>query len=794
MIYDKARRLKRELFFRIRDKYRLSTGFSMLEAVVVVGVLLALAVTGLFAYGPIVQNAKLAKLKSAASEVYTAATVYQVDGDPTTKPQDALNAWNASSTSIKVGFFDTKVIATPAMIAEEGEFVPAEGDDFCIQATDVSKPELAAKSGDCPVPVSTPSPTASATPTAPPAPEVFLLKNGDFSEGLNNWKATGLTAPVVTNGEAVLVSGSDRITTISQKVSIPAKGTTFVKYDYRLDASSHNTSNIRVNAYDSSGKFLKEVSKASFPIGPIVPQASLNVDLTEFAGKDINLELAYTNGGYFDFRNAYLDNIVLETTNEVPSAPKDVKASVDSTNMNITWSEPDSGAISVTGYTVTPMRNGVALAPISTSGNPPARTALFKGVTSGGEYTFTVTATNSIGTSAASTPSTPYNSPVQLIKNGDFSAGLNYWTASGYTMPTVVNGETVLTSGSTRIITISQAVTVPAKGITYLRHNYRLDASQYNTSNIRINVKDTTGILIKEVKNLSFPVGVAVPLNWNTVDLTEFAGRDIRLEFSYTNGNYTDVRKAYIDNVTVETVNEAPSAPTGVNITVNDTDATVKWTEPAVGTASVTGYTVTPYRNGVALPTLSTSGNPPLTSALFRGMTTGGTYTFTVTATNSIGTSGQSIASDPFLKTAKTIVNGDFSNGFTGWVVGSSARKPTVVNGEASLLAYNYDPGTIRQTVTIPNGNTKLKFNYRLLVNNYNASTLKVNIYDANGKFLKEAWKVTAPIKAGIPSTLATVDLSEFAGNDVKVEFYYETNGYQEVLNSFVDNVSVTTS
>jgi type II secretory pathway pseudopilin PulG len=58
-----AKRIRRSL------NARLETGFSMLEAVVVVGVLLALAVGGFLAYGPITQNAKIAKMKSAASEV-----------------------------------------------------------------------------------------------------------------------------------------------------------------------------------------------------------------------------------------------------------------------------------------------------------------------------------------------------------------------------------------------------------------------------------------------------------------------------------------------------------------------------------------------------------------------------------------------------------------------------------------------------------------------------------------------------------------------------------------------------
>lgn len=116
---------------------KLETGFSMLEAVVVVGVLLALAVTAFFAYGPITENAKNAKVKAAASEVHTAVVVASVDGDSTTKPQDVLDAWNDSTDEILVE------ILKP----EDGGTRP--NGDFCIQATDLTNPSITAQAGTC---------------------------------------------------------------------------------------------------------------------------------------------------------------------------------------------------------------------------------------------------------------------------------------------------------------------------------------------------------------------------------------------------------------------------------------------------------------------------------------------------------------------------------------------------------------------------------------------------------------------------------------------------------------------
>lgn len=130
-------------FFEIR--YRLETGFSMLEAVVVVGVLLALAVGGFFAYGPIAENAKRAKVKSAASEVHTAVLVADIDGDPTTNPQNVIDDWNGSTDKIRVEILEPIVI--PAMSTTEN--YRSDNGDYCVQATNVASPHITSRVGFC---------------------------------------------------------------------------------------------------------------------------------------------------------------------------------------------------------------------------------------------------------------------------------------------------------------------------------------------------------------------------------------------------------------------------------------------------------------------------------------------------------------------------------------------------------------------------------------------------------------------------------------------------------------------
>lgn len=125
--FIKAPRLRELLVSR-----RLETGFSMLEAVVVVGVLLALAVGGFISYGSITENAKMAAVKSAASSVHTAAVVSSIDGNSSTRPEDVTANWNSSTDKIKTEILESS----------------AEG-DYCVEATNTENASIKARAGSC---------------------------------------------------------------------------------------------------------------------------------------------------------------------------------------------------------------------------------------------------------------------------------------------------------------------------------------------------------------------------------------------------------------------------------------------------------------------------------------------------------------------------------------------------------------------------------------------------------------------------------------------------------------------
>jgi Domain of unknown function (DUF1929)/Fibronectin type III domain len=89
-----------------------------------------------------------------------------------------------------------------------------------------------------------------------------------------------------------------------------------------------------------------------------------------------------------------------------------------------------------------------------------------------------------------------------------------------------------------------------------------------------------------------------------------------------------------------------PAAPSAVEATAQSGGATVSWTAPANGNSPITSYTVTPYIGSSAQTPTTVTGSPPASSTTISGLTNGTAYTFTVTATNSIGSGPASAASN----------------------------------------------------------------------------------------------------------------------------------------------------
>ena len=91
----------------------------------------------------------------------------------------------------------------------------------------------------------------------------------------------------------------------------------------------------------------------------------------------------------------------------------------------------------------------------------------------------------------------------------------------------------------------------------------------------------------------------------------------------------------------------APSAPIiGTAVALARKSATVSWTAPNNGGSAITSYSVYAYRSGGSTASLAQTVSGNSTSATFSGLVIGSTYVFRVLATNSVGSSSLSAASN----------------------------------------------------------------------------------------------------------------------------------------------------
>lgn len=125
-----------------------------------------------------------------------------------------------------------------------------------------------------------------------------------------------------------------------------------------------------------------------------------------------------------------------------------------------------------------------------------------------------------------------------------------------------------------------------------------------------------------------------------------------------------------------------PDAPTGVSATSGgNASTTVSWTAPSDGGSVITGYTATSNAGQTCSSTT--------TSCSITGLTNGTSYTFTVTATNSIGVSDPSSASSPITPAAPVVTPPSSGGGGGGstYVAPTPEPTPTVDPAVAAAAA-----------------------------------------------------------------------------------------------------------
>ncbi|WP_345802859.1 fibronectin type III domain-containing protein [Microbacterium sp. AZCO] len=279
--------------------------------------------------------------------------------------------------------------------------------------------------------------------------------------------------------------------------------------------------------------------------------------------------------------------------------------------------------------------------------------------------TFTVAASDITGAGSASGRSSGVSAAVtaSVVQNGDFESGVSLWTAAGTppgsastTLVHAGTGSALLGSVSgaepTGDGTLSQRVAVPS-GTSTLSFWYWPATTDticagsacvydWQEAQIRSTSGTTLASVFKSDSNARAWTSV-------TFDTSAYAGQTVVLWFNVhqDGAKPADDTWMYLDDVVLTgSQPTAPAAPTGVNAIAGDGRSTVSWSAPANGGDPITSYTITPYIGTTAQTPTTITGAPPATTATVTGLTNGTGYTFTVRATNSIGSSAESARSN----------------------------------------------------------------------------------------------------------------------------------------------------
>jgi hypothetical protein len=325
-----------------------------------------------------------------------------------------------------------------------------------------------------------------------------------------------------------------------------------------------------------------------------------------------------------------------------------VSARPASSSARVTWTpSDDDGESPITQQTVTPYAGAVAQTPVTV--DAAATKATVTGLTNGTSYTFQVTATNGVGTSAPSAASDPVvprmaifdfaapsvadSADLRAVEVGvkfraDFDGSVtgirfykaaantgthvgSLWTSDGQRLAQVTfNGES---ASGWQTATFDTPVAVTAN-TTYVA-SYYAPNGHYSATSGGLSSAVVNGLLRAPASG----AGTASNGVYLYGPTTSFPNKP---------GAGTN----YWVDVLFQPLPE-PGQATGVTATAGRFSADVSWTAPSNG-GPVTSYKITPYVGGSAQSATTIVGTPPATSTTIPGLTPGTAYTFKVQATN----------------------------------------------------------------------------------------------------------------------------------------------------------------
>lgn len=430
------------------------------------------------------------------------------------------------------------------------------------------------------------------------------------------------------------------------------------------------------------------------------------------------------------------------TPNVALAAPTNVTATLNTFSATISWTAPVGN---VSTYVVNSDHGLFTCSTATTS-------CVINGLTSGSTFSFTVTATNNIGTSPSSvfsntvtTPSTP-GAPTSVSAVGSGSTADVSWTA-GSGAPADYYVVTASPSGRTCVV-FAPATTCTVTGLTpgtaytfSVVATNGVGSSPTSASSSSVTPDTAPGAptlnsiaVDSQQISLAFTAGTnsgsaIVKYQYSTdggvnwADLTgtsspQVITQDSSLVNLVDNTNYSVVIRAVntLSGSASNSLSAKPnvnlSAPTGATVSLSGTTATISWTAPS---GHIDSYLVSSNTGG-----LTCSATAPTTTCDIANLVLGTTYFFTVTATNSAGTSAASGATAsitpdniPGAPTIDSISVGDrqLSIAFTPGTNTGSALTKYQYTTDGGLIWKDLAGLTSPQIITTTSGNVALTNN-----------------------------------------------------------------------------------
>jgi Domain of unknown function (DUF1929)/Fibronectin type III domain len=478
--------------------------------------------------------------------------------------------------------------------------------------------------------------------------------------------------------------------------------------------------------------------------------------------------------------------VVTPAAPTAPAAPAGVTATPGNAAATVRWTAPASGGSPLTGYTVTPYVGGAAQTPTTVTGSPPVTTTTISGLTNGTTYTFTVTATNAVGTgppsspsgavtpsaatapafiqqasthvaaasSVSVTPSAPLGSGNRLVVEvavwnsakattssvtdaaGDAFTEVSHFTGPDQTEQSVWTAPVTAGAGNSPAVTAKFSSSA-AGAITALEYSGLSTAAGAGAVDQQASASGTTTAAASVSSGPTAATGGPSELAVGFYSdsgfgdtLTAGSGYTARTNISNTGDMEllaedqvvsagatpaasvgTGAKTAWEMSAVVfkagaQAPPAAPAAPLGVTATAASHSAVVNWSAPASNGSPITSYTVTPYIGSAAQATTVVTGAPPTATATVTGLTNGTAYTFTVTATNGVGTGPASTPSNPVTPTAPTVPAAPAAVTAAAGNQSATVSWSAPASGGSPITLYTVTPylGGVAQTATAISG------------------------------------------------------------------------------------------